>query len=237
MPASSLLLPVSSSTNPEASTTTVVARSPSSTTTSVLASSAPQSTLPQYSGSIRELDPSLIAQITPTSWREGCPVAPAELRLVEVTHVSYEGEATSGELIVHRDHAEGIAEVFAQLYDARFPVASVLLVDVFAGDDGKSMQANNTSAFNCREVASKPGVWSNHAFGTAIDVNPLVNPFVQGDLVDPPDGRPFVDRALGEPGMIVADDVVVSAFASIGWAWGGTWSSAKDYQHFSANGR
>ena len=111
------------------------------------------------------------------------------------------------------------------------------LVDVFAGNDNLSMEANNTSAFNCREVAFRPGVWSNHALGTAIDLNPLVNPFVSDTLILPPEGAPFADRSVETLGGIYPGSVVVEAFADIGWGWGGNWTSSKDWQHFSASGR
>jgi D-alanyl-D-alanine carboxypeptidase len=110
------------------------------------------------------------------------------------------------------------------------------LVDVFGGDDAASTRSNNTAAFNCRFVVGRPGVWSEHASGRAIDVNPLVNPYT----LDPNVGRPelarYLDRDQDAVGMIRAGDVAVSAFAAEGWTWGGTWSSP-DYQHFSVTGR
>ena len=110
------------------------------------------------------------------------------------------------------------------------------LVDVFEGSDDLSMEANNTSGFNCREIAFRPGVWSNHAFGTAIDINPLVNPLVSGDLILPPEGAPFIDRSIQVKGGIYTGDAVTQAFAAIGWGWGGDWVNSKDWQHFSASG-
>ncbi len=211
-------------------------RLPAPTTLPAPTSLVPTTQAPAYVGAVREIDAELEAFITPTSFREGCPVGLAELRLVEITYVNYEGDAVPGRVIVHRDHADGIAQVFEELFDARFPMQSVELVDTHGGDDQISMQANNTSAFNCREVAYRPGVWSNHAVGTAIDINPLVNPYVKDEFVDPEIGRRYVDRTLGAPGMIVDGDVVVQAFERIGWSWGGYWTSAKDYQHFSASG-
>lgn len=161
-----------------------------------------------------------------------------DLALLEVGYWDYEQQPQIGELIVHRDYADDMVQVFEQLFAARFPIEQMVLVDAFAGSDIASMQANNTSAFNCREVAYRPGVWSNHAFGTAIDINPLVNPYVSGSFVDPPEGAPYVNRAQeGVPGLIVAGDAATVAFASIGWIWGGDWVGIKDYQHFSANGR
>ncbi|MDH3707037.1 MAG: M15 family metallopeptidase, partial [Acidimicrobiia bacterium] len=95
---------------------------------------------------------------------------------------------------------------------------------------------NNTSAYNCRTVAGT-STWSQHAYGRAVDINPLVNPWVQGNVVDPPEGAPYVIRDPAVAGLIVPGDVVTGAFAAIGWGWGGTWTSTKDYQHFSATGR
>jgi hypothetical protein len=110
-------------------------------------------------------------------------------------------------------------------------------VDRFRGSDDASMAADNTSAFNCRyAVATGPKRWSAHAYGKAIDVNPVENPYVQGSTVSPANGRAYADRSRRSPGMAVAGGVLVSAFASRGWAWGGRWSGTPDYQHFSATG-
>jgi hypothetical protein len=109
-------------------------------------------------------------------------------------------------------------------------------VDVYDGDDNRSMAANNTSAFNCRAVTGGSS-WSEHSYGTAIDINPLRNPYVRGGTVLPPEGSAYADRGLDEPGMIHAGDEVVETFGAHGWIWGGTWDSTKDYQHFSTSGR
>lgn len=163
-------------------------------------------------------------------------MALSDLRLLTLTHWDYSGKSTMGELVVHADHAAGIVDVFAMLYDERFPIERMELVDSYQGDDNLSMAANNTSAFNCREVAWKPGVWSNHALGTALDINPLVNPYVSNTAVLPPQGAAFADRSVETLGGIYPGDAATEAFASIGWIWGGTWTSAKDWQHFSASG-
>ena len=105
------------------------------------------------------------------------------------------------------------------------------LVDDFGGQDLASMQANNTSAFNCRNVAGTSSL-SWHAYGLAIDINPLVNPYVTQRGVSPPEGAPYVDRASTTPGLITPGDVVTTAFEQAGWSWGGTWRSP-DYQHFA----
>lgn len=221
---------------PTTNAPTTVAPTTVAPTTAAPTTAAPTTTVPQYVGAVKEISADLAAAMDQISFREGCPVGLDDLRLVEITYVNYGGQILPGEVIVHRDHADGVAQVFEELFDARFPMQSVDLIDVHGGSDQASMQANNTSGFNCREVAYSPGVWSNHAFGTAIDINPRVNPFVRGDFVDPESGREFVDRTAGDPGLIRDGDVVVEAFAKIGWGWGGHWTSSKDYQHFSADG-
>jgi poly-gamma-glutamate synthesis protein (capsule biosynthesis protein) len=188
--------------------------------------------LPAYTSSIHRLGPRL-----PAGRPAGCPVAPADLRLVRVTRLGFDGRAHPGELVVHADHAADLVTVFERLYAARWPVARMRPIEEYDGDDDRSMAANNTSAYNCRTVAGTDR-WSDHAYGAAVDLNPVQNPDLTTGPARPPAGRPFahVDRSPGArtaPGVVRADDVVVRAFAAIGWEWGGDWS-APDYQHFAA---
>jgi hypothetical protein len=129
-----------------------------------------------------------------------------------------------------------VKEAFRALFQARFPIKRMQLVDVYGGDDGRSMAANNTSGFNCRTVEGSPS-WSEHAYGRAIDINPIQNPFVQDGRVSPSAGGRYLERSRRAKGLVRTDDAVVRAFAAIGWGWGGYWTSSKDYQHFSASGR
>ena len=171
-----------------------------------------------------------------SSHRRGCPVAVADLRLVTVTHTRLDGTTAQGELVVHRDAANAVVAVFRSLLAARFPVAQVRTVEAYGSDDGRSMAANNTSAYNCRRTTGGTG-WSEHAYGRALDLNPVQNPYVRRTTVLPAAGRAYVDRTRPRPGMVLAGDVVVRAFTAVGWAWGGSYTSLKDYQHFSASGR
>ncbi|HWH00552.1 MAG TPA: M15 family metallopeptidase [Pilimelia sp.] len=171
-----------------------------------------------------------------SSHRAGCPTPVSDLRLVQVTHWGFDGVPRSGELVVHRTHAAGVVQVFRRLYDARFPVQRMVTVEQYGADDARSMAANNTSAYNCRRTTGG-STWSEHAYGTALDINPVQNPYVRGSSVEPPAGRAYLDRRDVRTGMIVANDVVVRAFAGIGWEWGGDFRTLKDYQHFSASGR
>ena len=171
------------------------------------------------------------------AWRRGCPVGPVELLLLRVDYWGFDRRVHQGELIVHRDHARRILVVLGKLFKARYPIQRLQLVDAYQADDDRSMAANNTSAFNCRRVSGSTR-WSEHAFGRAIDVNPLRNPYVtRGGRVSPPAGRPYANRARRAAGMIHANDAVVRAFAAAGWRWGGYWSGSKDFQHFSSTGR
>ena len=153
-----------------------------------------------------------------------------------LTYWGFDDEAHQGELVVSARHAEAVVSVFAQLFEVRFPIERMQLVDAYEGNDDRSMVANNTSAFNCREVAGSPGVLSQHALGTAIDVNPLINPWVHSGKVEPPEAAQYADRTKPWKGAIYADDVVVRAFAAIGWGWGGYWPGSYDYKHFAAGG-
>jgi hypothetical protein len=106
----------------------------------------------------------------------------------------------------------------------------------YGGDDERSMAADNTSAFNCRPVTGGSS-FSRHSYGTALDLNPLRNPYVKGERVLPPEGRAWLERDGTRPGVITGEGPVVQAFRAIGWKWGGDWRSSKDYQHFSTDGR
>ena len=176
------------------------------------------------------------AQDLHASWRPGCPVPVEQLRAIDVRHFGNDGAVHTGRLIVAANLANGMVEMFRDLYNARYPIERMEPIDVYGGDDMRSMRANNTSAFNCRAVTGGTG-WSEHAYGRAIDVNPFVNPYVKGSTVLPPESAPYADRSRNDPGMIHSDDAVVRAFAKRGWSWGGYWSSLKDYQHFSTSGR
>ena len=127
--------------------------------------------------------------------------------------------------------------VFRQLYVARFPIHRMQPISRYGGSDDRSMAADNTSAFNCRyAVAPGPKRWSAHAYGEAIDVNTIENPYLEGGRVLPPAGRAYVDRSPYRRGMAVAGGVLVRAFASVGWLWGGRWTGSPDWQHFSKTG-
>jgi len=167
------------------------------------------------------------------SYREGCPVGPAQLRTVRVSYWDFAGAPQTGALVVASNQARAIAGVFRRLWDARFPIRRLRPVSEYRGSDDASMAADNTSAFNCRFVGGTSR-WSTHAYGGAIDVNPVENPYVRGSTVSPEAGRAYLDRSPYRKGMAVPGGVLVRAFAAAGWKWG---ASFGDYQHFSTTGR
>ncbi len=192
---------------------------------------------PAFRGKVERIDDLTRARMSGVSWRPGCPVGFAELRLLRVRHWGFDRRVHRGRLVVNRDAARGMLGVMRSLYRQRFPIRRMRLVDAYGADDRRSMAADNTSAFNCRTVAGQPGVWSEHAFGRAIDVNPIENPYVtDSGYVSPPASAPYARRGDHRMGMVHRHGAVVAAFARIGWEWGGNWAWPKDYQHFSATG-
>jgi hypothetical protein len=170
-----------------------------------------------------------------TSWRPGCPVGLSDLSYLRLTYLGFDGATHLGEMVVAATAARQVTAVFEQLFQHRYPIRSMKLVDGFGGSDDDSMAADNTSAFNCRHITGG-SAFSQHSYGDAVDVNPVENPYVSNGQVLPPAGSAYADRP-DTAGVIHDGDAVVAAFASVGWTWGGDWSSPHDYQHFSANGR
>jgi hypothetical protein len=173
----------------------------------------------------------------PYSWHRGCPVAPAQLRRVRLTYWGFDGRAHTGVLIVNVSAVRDVVRVFSRLYDARFPIRRLRAIDAYRGIDERSLAADNTAAFNCRYVIGRgPKRWSVHAYGLAVDVNPVENPYLESGRVHPRAGRAYLDRSRIRPGMAYRGGALVSAFTSVRWQWGGRWTSSPDYQHFSKTG-
>jgi hypothetical protein len=173
----------------------------------------------------------------PHSWHRGCPVAPAQLRRLRLRYWGFDRQAHLGTLVVNARAVTPLVRVFARLYSARFPIRRMRPIDAYGGSDERSLNADNTTAFNCRRaVASGPKRWSVHAYGLAIDVNPVENPYLEGGRVHPRAGRAYLNRSRIRRGMAVRGRLLVRSFASVGWRWGGRWTGTPDYQHFSATG-
>jgi hypothetical protein len=156
---------------------------------------------------------------------------------VRLSYWGFDGNAHTGTLVVSSGATGDVVVVFRRLYGAHFPIRRMRPIDAYGGNDERSLVADNTAGFNCRyAVGPGPRRWSTHAYGLAIDVNPVENPYLEGGRVHPRAGAAYRDRSNVRPGMAVSGGALVRAFASVGWQWGGRWRGTPDYQHFSSTG-
>jgi hypothetical protein len=209
-------------------------------TVGLLTAGAARAAEPPYLSTVRPLPAGLAERLEGEFWRPGCPVALSELRLLTVRHRGFDGAVTTGQLVVGREYANALRGVFRVLYDEGFRIRHMRLVDMY-GPAAARPARDVSGSFECRRAVPSPcgsgsGNWSNHANGRAIDLNPDENPYVGCGRTREAASRPYLDRSKTRPGMVTP--VVVTAFAAIGWEWGGSWTGdTKDYMHFSASGR
>jgi hypothetical protein len=203
------------------------------------AASAPTS----FQHSIRKLSASQQGQLVRARvWHRGCPVSLAQLRLLSVSYVGFDGRPHVGQLVVNADVARPLVGVFRQLYALRFPIRHMSFAAVYGPEHARPKDGDVSGSFECRDAVPSPcsggsstGHWSNHAYGHAIDLNPVENPYVGCGMTRDRTARSYMNRSRLRPGMVT--QAVIAAFRSIGWGWGGSWSgSTKDYMHFSVNG-
>ena len=186
----------------------------------------------EYEWSIGPVPADVLAR---SSWVPGCPVSVEQLSYLTMSHWGFDQEFHTGEMIVNNAVAEDVVEVFRRLHEIRYPIEEMRVIRLEEIDAPPTGDWNDTTSFVCRPAVGSTG-WSNHAFGLAIDVNPFHNPYLKGDLVLPELASAYLDRDDLREGMIADGDEVVQAFASVGWSWGGYWSSLKDWMHFSLPG-
>ncbi|WP_066360172.1 M15 family metallopeptidase [Herbidospora mongoliensis] len=216
-----------------ASTTPIVSETPTTSPVASPSASPTPTAPPEFTSKITKVTRDQVKY----SWRPGCPVSFNDLRMITMTYWGFDDKPHTGQLVVNASVAEPVASVFKKLYDFRYPIKRMEPVDKYKADDYASIDADNTSAFNCRAATGSTN-WSQHAYGFAVDLNPLENPYVEADGAHAHGNADnYVDRPLKKPGVINAGDRVVEAFAGIGWGWGGDWNGTKDYQHFSKSGR
>jgi hypothetical protein len=196
-----------------------------------------------YSSEIKPLPASVKTLLkTADVWHKGCPVGLSDLRLLTVTHRDFAGQQRMGQLVVNKRAAVPLANVFKQLYHLRFPIRHLSLADAYGPAAGRPRDGDVSGSFSCRQAVPSPctggrgtGTWSMHAYGLAIDVNPLENPYVGCGQSRDPAAKPYFDRSRLRRGMVTQH--VITAFRSIDWGWGGAWTgNTKDYMHFSSSG-
>jgi LysM repeat protein len=184
----------------------------------------PSSVLPAWRSRIEPVPVGMI------NWDTRCPVAPADLRKVWVSYLDLQGNYHDGSIVVRSDLAEATQRIFFTLFRWRYRIMAMAPMSV--NMPGETDMSIVTAGYNCRPVAGTT-VWSQHAYGTAIDINPLQNPMLRGTLIDPAGGALYRNRSRHLIGMVHPDGVVC-AFTANGFYWGGAWSSLKDYMHFSS---
>ncbi len=194
----------------------------------------------QFNANISEITPNIEARIiNGDSWRLSCPVGLNNLRYLQLTYWDFNGQTKVGEMIVHQDVATEVVYIFEVLYNINYPIYKMELVSNYQSNDWQSIEADNTSAFNCRPATGSSKKWSNHAYGKAIDINPLENPYVarNGHISHNASlqYKRRVHKNLNNPAdraVVLKNDQVTRLFESYGWKWGGDWNTIKDYQHF-----
>ena len=181
-------------------------------------------------------DPAPEHVLARSTWRPGCPVGKDDLAWIRTTYWGFDRSRHSGEMLVNRSAAAGLVDVFRKLYRIRFPIESMGIARLTDLDAKPTGDGNGTGSFACRPIRGGTE-FSQHAYGLAVDLNPFQNPYRNDDVVLPELASAYLDRSWVRPGMATPRGPAVRAFASIGWEWGGDWSSLKDYQHFSLHNR
>lgn len=196
--------------------------------------------LPPFHSAIEPLTPSQKAQLGTQFWHPGCPVSLSQLRVLSVSHWDFDGNVQTGQLVVNQRAAAPLAKVFRQLYRLRFPIRHLRFLDAYGPKRNQPSDGDISGSFECRRAVPSPcgsgtGNWSQHAFGLAVDLNPIENPYTGCGRTRERASLPYLNRARLRRGMVTPG--VVRAFRSIGWGWGGSWAgSTKDYMHFSSTG-
>jgi D-alanyl-D-alanine carboxypeptidase len=193
---------------------------------------------PRFEAGIEPLRGPLLDEVMDRNWHPGCPVPIADLLVAHVRYWGFDGQVHEGPLVLNEAVADDVVGVFRRLFRAGFPIKHIALARRYRPDADRWHSTRDTTAsFNCRPVTDVPGSVSQHSYGWAVDINPLQNPYVRGDgSVLRKAAKPYRDRSRRRRGMIHPGDIVVRSFARIGWAWGGDYTSIKDYMHFSLTG-
>ena len=193
----------------------------------------------EYSSGISKITPEIKKRmIKGNSWRKGCPVGLNDLRYLRMTHIDFRGKDVVGEIIVHKDVSAEVTEIFEALYEIGYPIKKMKLVSDYKGSDWQSIEADNTSAFNCRNATGSKK-WSKHSYGKAIDINPIENPYIarSGRISHKASlkyrKRVHKNTTYADKAVLLRNDKATRVFKKYGWIWGGDWSAVKDYQHFS----
>lgn len=172
------------------------------------------------------------------SHKNDCPISLKDLRYLNLDYIDFQGNTKVGELVVHKDVSKEIVDIFKTLHESKYPIYKMELVSNYEGNDFNSIEANNTSAYNCRNIEGTKK-WSRHAYGKAIDINPIQNPYIsKKGYISHKESLKYKKRFQkdlknsNDKAMILKNDIVIIMFKKYNWIWGGDWNTIKDYQHF-----
>jgi hypothetical protein len=193
----------------------------------------------EFHASVSTISPNIKQRMLQgNSWRKGCPVPLKDLRYLRLTYRDFNGRDARGEMIVHKEVASEVAQIFGELYEAGYPIRKMRLVSDYKGSDWQSIEADNTSAFNCRKATGSKH-WSKHSYGKAIDLNSIENPYIsRSGHISHKASQQYRKRVhrkhtAADKAVLLKNDKAVHIFKKYGWKWGGDWAGVKDYQHFS----
>ena len=181
--------------------------------------------------SAEKISREIAEKISGVSYHENDKIKLSDLAYLKVLHIDFNGKTQQGELICNKNVAKELLKIFYELYECRYPIEKIHLVDEYNADDEKSMSDNNSSCFNYRVIADT-NVISMHGLGRAVDINPLYNPYIVGEKIMPAVSSPYADRTKNFEHKIDENDVCYKIFIKHNWRWGGNWANTKDYQHF-----
>ena len=207
--------------------------------TIILLSTAPVFLFAQFEYSILKISPEIEKRMLKgNSHKKDCPISLEDLRYLKLKHIDFNSNIKTGELIVHKSVSKEIVDIFQRLYEIKYPIKKMQLVSNYNGNDWDSIEANNTSAYNCRPIEGTKR-WSRHAYGKAIDINPIQNPYIsKKGKISHEASQEFRNRVrpnsfnLKQKAVILQNDEIVELFKKQKWVWGGDWITIKDYQHF-----
>ncbi len=177
----------------------------------------------------------IFARIQGKSFKDDCTLPREDLRYIHVLHKDLDGNTHEGEMICNVYIAYDVIDIFMKLYEAGYPIEKIRLVDEYNADDETSMRDNNSSSFNFRFISHTTKI-SKHGLGLAVDINTLYNPYIKEvngkRILEPATAEDYIDRSKDFPYKIDTEDLCYKLFTAHGFEWGGSWKSAKDYQHF-----
>ena len=191
-----------------------------------------------YTSNISKISPEIKQRMLKGgSWRQGCPIPLEKLRYLHLRYLDFYGNSVMGEMIVHKDVSREVVEIFHELYTIGYPIHKMKLVSDYKGNDWQSIEADNTSAFNCRNATGSKK-WSKHSYGKAIDLNSIENPYIsRSGRISHKASLQYRKRVhqqdtVADKAVLLNNDKATMIFKKYGWKWGGDWHGVKDYQHF-----